>query len=478
MTPGKCQAFCLSSGFQLYGVEYSSECYCGNAITQCATQLSQSSCANTCSGSSELCGGSNAIEIYAPAGVTPARTGCASSSSSSSIPAVSTTTSSVPSSTSAAAAAFYTVGCYQDFYPNARTLNGPSTSSDNMTPSQCQAFCSQQGYQLSGTEYSRECYCGSSITQCAPALAQSSCSNTCSGDSSQTCGGSNAIEIYAPRGVTPTVSGCATSSSSSSASSSTVATTATSASSAATPLYSALGCYQDYYPNGRTLNGASTSSDNMTPAVCQQFCASQGQTTYGVEYGRECYCSANTISQCATKLSQSSCNYACSGDNSQLCGGDNAIQIFEPVGATPVVQGCTSSSATASATPTAVVNNAASSSSKTVPTSTSSARAPVYTQLGCYNDFYPNGRTLNATSTSSDSMTVEACQSFCAGYNAFGIEYSKECYCGNAITMCAQPQAQSNCQNTCAGNSAELCGGSNYLEIYALQGVALQTTGC
>ncbi|CCG81142.1 Predicted protein [Taphrina deformans PYCC 5710] len=86
--------------------------------------------------------------------------------------------------------------------------------------------------------------------------------------------------------------------------------------------------------------------------------------------------------------------------------------------------------------------------------------------LACYQDFWPVSRTvLNAVNTTSNGMTIEVCQAFCASQNYiyYGLEYQNQCYCGNQL-----PFVLSNleCDQSCFGNPAEACGGNNSLSTY------------
>lgn len=69
-------------------------------------------------------------------------------------------------------------------------------------------------------------------------------------------------------------------------------------------------------------------SDVMTVQRCMKFC---GKSEYaGLEYGRECWCSVdlNTLS---LKLPDSSCDLACSGNSSQVCGGSLTITLYKRI---------------------------------------------------------------------------------------------------------------------------------------------------
>lgn len=93
--------------------------------------------------------------------------------------------------------------------------------------------------------------------------------------------------------------------------------------------------------------------------------------------------------------------------------------------------------------------------------------------LGCANDLYPNSRALNAgyTGSSSGSMTIGTCLTYCAGQGSYlaGIEDGYQCFCGPtldngaAITQAAPLSTSNNggCNVPCQSNSAQNCGGEH-----------------
>jgi hypothetical protein len=61
---------------------------------------------------------------------------------------------------------------------------------------------------------------------------------------------------------------------------------------------------------------------------------------------------------------------------------------------------------------------------------------------------------------------------FCTtgGYAYAGTEYTRECWCGNAVATGRQPATTvaslANCNFMCGGNAKEYCGGNAWLSLY------------
>ena len=95
-----------------------------------------------------------------------------------------------------------------------------------------------------------------------------------------------------------------------------------------------------------------------------------------------------------------------------------------------------------------------------------------FTYLGCANDTGAVRSLTGSMYTSTTSMTIEACTSFCAsaGYLLAGLEYSSQCYCG-AFTDPNQPiLTTATCGDqafmVCSGNGLEFCGAPNLLQVW------------
>jgi hypothetical protein len=127
---------------------------------------------------------------------------------------------------------------------------------------------------------------------------------------------------------------------------------------------------------------------------------------------------------------------ACGGNSAQQCGGSSRLSVY---------------------------NNTA----YVMPQVVSSVST--YQMKACYNDNVA-ARAFNSYVIATNAMTVEMCVSSCSarGFLYAGVEFGRECYCGNAIASTSSPISLSTCQeNFCSGNMTEYCGGSSALLVYS-----------
>ncbi len=61
-------------------------------------------------------------------------------------------------------------------------------------------------------------------------------------------------------------------------------------------------------------------------------------------------------------------------------------------------------------------------------------------------------------------MTAQECAAHCADYSYFGVEYGRECWCGNRRPLNPAPAAE--CSFTCAGDSTQLCGAGGRINVW------------
>jgi hypothetical protein len=64
-----------------------------------------------------------------------------------------------------------------------------------MTVGICASFCTQR-YSIFGVEYGGECWCGDSLGIESNATAGTDCDMPCGGNSAETCGAGNRLNVY------------------------------------------------------------------------------------------------------------------------------------------------------------------------------------------------------------------------------------------------------------------------------------------
>ncbi|TVY44145.1 WSC domain-containing protein [Lachnellula subtilissima] len=190
------------------------------------------------------------------------------------------------------------------------------------------------------------------------------------------------------------------------------------------------GCFQDPSSPRALLYDSGLNTQNMTVEICVAFCKGNDYQYAGLEYYGECFCGASVN---GPQIAESNCNYPCTGDNSEACGGNDIVSIYQ--------------------------DSTFPNVNKTIITD--------YQPLGCYTEG-STGRSLAwpQSQISASTMTVETCLAACkqGGYDIAGVEYGQECYCGVVLGNGTAPT--SGCNMPCAGNSAETCGGSSMLNLF------------
>ncbi|KAK3339956.1 WSC domain-containing protein [Lasiosphaeria hispida] len=178
MTIDICESFCYSQDFSLYGLEYGSECLCGDSLSAGSFPSFGTDCTSPCAGSpAETCGGSRRLSLFGKSAVAPAITP---------IP--------YPGDR---VHAFRPAdpGCYTEAV-GGRALNGASISSSSMTIGACADWCLNNGFVLFGTEYGDECFCGNVIEKSANEANIGECDFPCVGNPAEKCGGSDRLSLY------------------------------------------------------------------------------------------------------------------------------------------------------------------------------------------------------------------------------------------------------------------------------------------
>lgn len=386
-------------------------------------------------------------------------------------------------------------GCFVSNVDGKRVLSGAGYASDDaMTVESCASFCSK--FKYFGLEYGKECYCGDAHS--AQPAPDSDCSFSCSGNDAQKCGAGNRLDLYtnnlyvapAPATLEEPYLGCFVDEGARALPDNLLGSDDMTAQKCAehcadysyfgveygrecwcgnrppktqapesecsfrcagddsqicgaggrinvwgSPLpspstvgdFEYVGCFTDK-TDDRALRGTVTYDSAMTLEKCASACTSY--TFFGVEFGTQCYCGVN-LEESAVEVPQAECAMRCGGDYNNVCGDADRLNVF------------------------------ASTDCKEDPVNLSIVAG--FTYQSCWTDDAA-ARSLTGNEYRSDDMTVESCAAFCQGFKYFGVEYSRECYCGNELGGEAAPDAQ--CSEICAGDSSQWCGAAGRLNLY------------
>ena len=82
----------------------------------------------------------------------------------------------------------------------------------------------------------------------------------------------------------------------------------------------------------------------------------------------------------------------------------------------------------------------------------------------------PNNRTLTGHYEANEEMTIEMCLSICRNGETWfpyaGLEWQCECFCGNEPDFGFVWSWPDKCNDRCAGDSFQNCGGTNAISIW------------
>lgn len=315
------------------------------------------------------------------------------------------------------------VGCAAEV--KSRTLSKYSIANDNMTIDTCLKTCKAQGFPLAGLENGRECWCSDELAAGASYMKAATCASTpkmvCKGDSSQWCGAPNLLTVWndtsykAPAAL---VAGKTKILKDNSA--------------------TYMGCWAEP-SSGRALTlDRMDDSKGMTNEMCAQYCKDGGYTYAGTEWSQECYCGNDLGGKDTGDISQ--CSMKCKGDLFSYCGAGSRLSVWkldQPEKSNDPV----------------------------------TALDGTVLYMGCWTDGGAGGRSLPSASFAGPTVSLETCSAFCkkGGWSMFGMEYSSECYCGNALKKESTEASENDCKMKCAGNSSQKCGAGNRLSVWSFQ---------
>ncbi|RVD85560.1 uncharacterized protein DFL_003880 [Arthrobotrys flagrans] len=482
---------------------------------------------------SEKCGAGSKFNLYIfdPAAVSSTTTTTTPTAATTSSSTTTTTTSS-PTTTSSSTTptptqtgnpsiynGYVHQGCWSQ--PGGpRALANLIAANSSMYIEMCIDAAIQKGYTYCGVEYGEECWGGTTIRAESEELSIDQCSFDCPGNPSEKCGAGSKFNLYIfdPAAVssattssstTTTTTSSLTTTSSTATSSTTTTTTTTTTSTTPTPTqtgnpsvyngYVHQGCWSQ--PDGpRALANLIAANSSMYIEMCIDAAIQKGYTYCGVEYGEECW-GGTTIRAESEELSIDQCDFDCPGNPSEKCGAGSKfnLYIFDPAAVssatTSSLTTTTSSSTTTTTTTTTTTSSPTTTSSTTIsstiassttaatttttttpPTTTATtvvatgnpSTVGAFTTMGCYKE-PSGGRAIPNALHADDTMTVEKCAIACADYKYFGLEYGRECWCGDVlnVTPSGGPAPQGDCSLTCKGNAAQKCGAGNRLDTYS-----------
>ncbi|CAM9310804.1 unnamed protein product [Pylaiella littoralis] len=278
-TAENCAGYC--SGTAFFGTQHADECWCGGEDAEAIFEANgedASACNEDCTGdSSETCGGFLAMSVYSSQRVVDDDGGGTGDDE---LPGV--------DHESVAPEAGGYEGCFAD--PKGNRSMAKVATTDDMTSEECSEMC--PGFPYYGTQHSTECWCGGyGADAIFTANGEGSCTYDCAGDPSETCGGFFAMSVYSADVTAPD---------------------------------GYVGCYADS-KDSRSMEREAVTA-NMTPTACSEACS--GFPYYGTQYSSECWCGRDGAEAVFTANGESLCDYICSGDSSEICGGYNAMSVY------------------------------------------------------------------------------------------------------------------------------------------------------
>ncbi|KAF2267440.1 WSC-domain-containing protein [Lojkania enalia] len=194
------------------------------------------------------------------------------------------------------------------------------------------------------------------------------------------------------------------------------------------------GCFHDSVSSRALPFMAEIEFNNATVEQCTAYCKGNNYRYAGLEYYGQCFCGASVHSASAP---ETDCNLPCNGDNSQACGGADRLSIYQD---------------------------------PTFPDADAIAISSDYLSLGCYTEG-TSGQSLDYSQwdyLNISAMTTETCLNACGakGYPFAGLEFGRECYCGVVLGNGTLATEESKCSTPCTGNSTQMCGGPDHLNLY------------
>ncbi|KAF8437730.1 WSC domain-containing protein [Terfezia claveryi] len=433
-SPDFCHTFC--AGFAYFGLEYGYECWCGDVVRDVSEQRPETECNMPCAGDAAYnCGAGFRLNLYHNVPSAPVNT--------TSTPAISETTAPENTATTADIVTTTAATTTAEIITTIAPVNTTTTAVIVTTTA------------LVNT------------TTTAVIVTTTALVNTTT----------TAVIVTTTDPVIVVNTTTSTSTS--------VTSTSTTAAPTATSISTYLGCWTDAVAN-RTLRAKTFRNANVTVEYCETSCLPYG-AYYGVEYSNECFC-GKLIEGPTTKRNETECNMKCAGDASKICGGSNRLNLYiynrnlttTTTTTTSIGPGTDLTTAvTATTLATEVITVTATTTTTTTPV-TPTPTIPVgdanFDYYGCYTDKV-GARVLAAWGIpASGTMTIQKCLTGCSQFEFAGLEYGKECWCGNTLSSTSLLRPDSECKMACAGDATQKCGDANRLSLFRKKTAVPTTT--
>ncbi|KAF7363206.1 WSC-domain-containing protein [Mycena venus] len=200
------------------------------------------------------------------------------------------------------------IGCQADSTSGRALKHLVAVASPTMTVESCLDSCQAGGYALGGVEFGDECYCGNALLYGYG--TSTACNKPCSGNTSELCGGSKALNVY-QFANTPFTTGPASAI-------------------FAYKLWRLFGCQDEQFPLRPRLLPHSPlvpiPGEQMTVERCLDGCEAAGYNAAALEAGQECYCDLVPSNNGGQPLGWEStnsfeCADPCLANATEICGG-------------------------------------------------------------------------------------------------------------------------------------------------------------
>lgn len=224
--------------------------------------------------------------------------------------------------------------------------------------------------------------------------------------------------------------------------------------------YRYVGCFKENTP-GRQLSNQIYGDDKSTNAMCIAASAEKGSIFAATQYHRECW-AGNLVPK--VKVADSNCNFYCSGDINQICGGNG---VGDGAGGAYISLFADTTRWDGNLTrPEDGAGGGNGGGDTPVGGPVVNPGVNGYTHIGCYTES-TTGRAL-PTQGKVATRTVANCIMACKelGKKKAGVEYGGECWCGDAFSAGSVPAPLEQCNIACNDNATEWCGGGSRLNVY------------